>query len=67
MASSIGHFPDPLHLTMLLLQLLKGINNIQKVIHNNQHYVSISALVFHIYTKGVTGGTDQTSGGCSLC
>jgi len=21
----------------------------------------------HIYIQGVTGGTDQTSGGCSLC
>jgi hypothetical protein len=40
MASSMGHFPDPLHLTVLLLQLLEGINNTQKMIHNNQHYIS---------------------------
>jgi hypothetical protein len=37
-----------LHLTMLLLQLLEGINNTQKMIHNNQHYISKSALVLHI-------------------
>jgi len=49
MASSMGHFPDPLHLAMLLLQLLKGINNTQKMIHNTKHFISISALEFHIY------------------
>jgi hypothetical protein len=25
------------------------------------------SLVIYIYIQGVTGGTDQTSGGCSLC
>jgi len=24
-------------------------------------------IYIHIYIQGVTGGTDQTSGGCSLC
>jgi len=26
-----------------------------------------STLYVYIYIRGVTGGTDQTSGGCSLC
>jgi hypothetical protein len=25
------------------------------------------AIYIHIHIQGVTGGTDQTSGGCSLC
>ena len=29
-------------------------------------YIYIYIYIF-IYTQGVTGGTDQTSGGCSLC
>jgi hypothetical protein len=28
---------------------------------------SLSVLLNHKYIQGVTGGTDQTSGGCSLC
>ena len=29
--------------------------------------VSFVVLIFSVYIQGVTGGTDQTSGGCSLC
>ena len=30
-------------------------------------FVCCSFLPLHHYIQGVTGGTDQTSGGCSLC
>jgi len=29
--------------------------------------IFVSVLHFVIYIQDVTGGTDQTSGGCSLC
>ena len=34
------------------------------------HVLSLSLYIYiyvYIYIQGVTGGTDQTSGGCSLC
>ena len=31
------------------------------------HACNGTDLRFHIYIQGVTGGKDQTSGGCSLC
>jgi len=30
-------------------------------------YVCVYIIYIYIYIQGVTGGTDQTSGGCSLC
>ena len=33
---------------------------------NESNFVWISTYIY-IYVQGVTGGTDQTSGGCSLC
>jgi len=37
-------------------------------VHFLFNYVrSICIFLIYIYIQGVTGGTDQTSGGCSLC
>ena len=33
-----------------------------RIFHKSMQYIYI-----YIYIQGVTGGTDQTSGGCSLC
>jgi len=30
-------------------------------------FCSKTVIYIYIYIQGVTGGTDQTSGGCSLC
>jgi hypothetical protein len=30
-------------------------------------YIYYAIWAHYVYTQGVTGGTDQTSGGCSLC
>jgi len=38
----------------------------QSVIFTFPYRVCIYIYIY-IYTQGVTGGTDQTSGGCSLC
>ena len=38
----------------------------QELSHTIYIYIYIY-IHTHIYTQGVTGGTDQTSGGCSLC
>ena len=39
-----------------------------KIVYSNttQHTTFIYKYIY-IYIRGVTGGTDQTSGGCSLC
>jgi hypothetical protein len=42
---------------------------IQKVVitkHNLINYIYLQ-IYYRIYIQGLTGGTDQTSGGCSLC
>ena len=31
------------------------------------NYYGKYSYCYYIYIRGVTGGTDQTSGGCSLC
>ena len=31
------------------------------------YLIYIYIYIYYIYIQGVTGGTDQTSGGCSLC
>jgi hypothetical protein len=49
-ASSVWHFRDPLHLTTSPFQLLKGIDNVQKIIVSNiKRCISRSALKFQIY------------------
>jgi len=31
------------------------------------YFIATPRMYIYIYIRGVTGGTDQTSGGCSLC
>ena len=50
LASSVWHFPDPCHLTSPL-QLLKGIDNIQKTIETDdiKNVISRGTLKFQIH------------------
>jgi len=34
--------------------------------HQLQQYIYIYIYIYTVYIQGVTGGTDQTSGECSL-
>jgi len=46
-----------------------SVNNNDLKKGTNMYIVKLSVCVcmYMSYTQGVTGGTDQTSGGCSLC
>jgi len=46
---------------------LKGIFTAAITDLRSQMYTRNVLLYVYIYIQGVTGGTDQTSGGCSLC
>jgi len=42
-------------------------NLILPAVEDMTRYGLDKKLYIYIYIQGVTGGTDQTSGGCSLC
>jgi hypothetical protein len=51
MASSTEHFPQILHFTMLMLQLLKGINNTKKFIDTQHQTFYIKKCFTHTRTR----------------
>jgi hypothetical protein len=56
MARSIRHFPDPLHLTTSLLQLLRDIDNVQRMTEKlmyKKHCISRHALIFQYINKAL--------------
>jgi protein mago nashi len=50
---------------ILLVQDLKC--SIFSLIGLQLKIIGLQLQIIYIYIQGVTGGTDQTSGGCSLC
>jgi hypothetical protein len=58
------HMPSNHTETHFWLELFSGDRNFQKhlrIVHTKSERKNVA------YIQGVTGGTDQTSGGCSLC
>jgi len=49
------------------LESLKGVTEDDIGALKHVGVLTIYKYIIYIYIQGVTGGTDQTSGGCSLC
>jgi len=47
--------------------LLYGYLHCSNVLRGMKVYIDVVRKIRRVYIQGVTGGTDQTSGGCSLC
>jgi len=72
---------DKSYITFLLTQTGNNTLHNPHKVDTETHYVEVCTvhlvqfiiqtnkctIYIYIYIRGVTGGTDQTSGGCSLC